>query len=230
MKFFVSLFILMGIGLVMTAGCKKDDDNNPRDETGPVTDSDGNVYNTLKIGSQIWMAENLKTTKYNDGTDIPFVTENDGWANLTSAAYTWYTNSQEDYGNTFGALYNGYAIASGKLCPEGWHVPTDGEWKILTDFIGGEQVAGGKLKEPGTDYWLSPNAEATNETGFTALPGGFRENGSFNFIRRHGYWWTSTEASAYTSWSRELKYDTGEMKRFGRSKKSGLSVRCIKDK
>jgi uncharacterized protein (TIGR02145 family) len=141
-------------------------------ETNTVTDIDGNIYHTVTIGTQVWMVENLKTTKYRNGDPIPNVTGN-AWAALTTGAYCWYNNDAATYKATYGALYNWYAVADSRnIAPTGWHVPTDAEWTTLTTFLGGESVAGGKLKETGTNHWTSPNTGATNETGFTALPGG----------------------------------------------------------
>ncbi len=140
-----------------------------------VTDIDNNHYEAVRIGSQLWMAENLKTTRYNDGTPIPLVTDSLEWDNLVTPAYCWYRNDPVTYGETYGALYNLHVVSTGILCPSGWHVPSDAEWTVLSDYLGGESVAGGKLKEAGTTHWYTPNAGATNETGFTALPGGIRE-------------------------------------------------------
>ncbi|MBI5010148.1 MAG: fibrobacter succinogenes major paralogous domain-containing protein, partial [Bacteroidia bacterium] len=137
-----------------------------------VSDIDGNVYQTVTIGTQVWMKENLKTTKLNDGIALPNVIDNAAWAALTTTGYCWYNNDATTYKSTYGALYNWYAVNTGKLCPIGWHVPSDDEWTLLTTFRGGYSVAGGKLKETGTLHWTSPNTGATNETGFTALPGG----------------------------------------------------------
>ena len=122
-----------------------------------VQDIDGNNYLTVTIGTQIWMAENLRTTKYNDGTAIPLVTDNTTWANLTTPAYCWYNNDAKTNGSTYGALYNWYSVNTKKLCPTGWHVPNDTEWTTLTTYLGGTAVAGGKLKETGTAHWYSPN-------------------------------------------------------------------------
>jgi uncharacterized protein (TIGR02145 family) len=163
-------------------------------DTLTVTDIDGNIYHTVTIGSQVWLVENLKVTQYNDGTPIPLVTVGTDWGNLTTPAYCWYNNSYATYGSVYGALYNWYAVNTGKLCPPGWHVPTSAEWTVLTNYLGGESEAGGKLKETGTTHWASPNTGATNETGFTALPGGSRYNtGSFQLnITFNGLWWSST--------------------------------------
>ena len=163
---------------------------------GTVTDIDGNIYKTVTIGTQTWMAENLRTGRYNDGTIILYIANNSNWKDWTTPAYCWY-NNEVTYVATFGALYNWYAIDpasnGGKnLCPIGWHVPSVTEWTALTDYLGGTSVAAGKLRETGTAHWRSSMAVATNETGFTALPGGQRhETGFFTGSGRGGYWWTN---------------------------------------
>jgi uncharacterized protein (TIGR02145 family) len=191
-----------------------------------VKDADGNSYNTIIIGTQIWISENLKTTKYNDSTSIPSVTNFTDWSNSTTPAYCWYNNDQATYGNTYGALYNLYVVNTGKLCPSGWHIPTDGEWNTLTTYLGGYSVAGGILKETGTAHWSSPNTGATNESGFTALPGGYRySNGTFYVIGSSGLWWSATSNIA-----REVNSGSGEIvTAVGYNYKCGLSVRCMRD-
>ena len=134
-----------------------------------IADIDGNIYNTVIIGTQVWMKENLKATKLNDGTNILLETDNATWISLTDPAYCWYNNDASSYKNTYGALYNWFTVETGKLCPTGWHVPSDAEWFTLIDFLGGESVAGGKLKEIGNTHWNSPNTGATDEYGFTAI-------------------------------------------------------------
>jgi len=199
-----------------------------------VNDIDGNVYKTVKIGNQTWMAENLKATKYNDGKAIPLVTDNAAWTNrdsiaLTTHAYYWYDNDSTKK-NTYGALYNGYAVKTGKLCPTGWHVPTDAEWSELTTYLGGEDVAGGKLKETGTDHWQSLNKGATNETVFTALPGGYRTmNGKFYYINGGSGWWSSTKYNSTYAWSRGMHSDTDHVSRGANELPNSLYVRCLKD-
>ncbi|MBP8042349.1 MAG: fibrobacter succinogenes major paralogous domain-containing protein [Bacteroidales bacterium] len=197
-----------------------------------VKDYEGNVYNTVKIGNQCWLKENLRSTKYNDGATIPNVTDGTTWANLTTPAYCWYDNNYATYGSVYGALYNWYTVETEKLCPIGWHVPSDAEWTELTGFLGGESVAGGKLKETGTTHWVSPNTGATNVTGFTALPGGYRgvEGVSYyNLIGYAGCWW-----SWHPVWASigAMNYDESSVARlnyidFGL--KNGYSVRCVKD-
>ena len=195
-----------------------------------VRDIDGNEYETVKIGRKTWMAENLKTTRYNDGTAIPLVSDEKKWAALSSPGYCWYNNDSVSYKPTYGALYNGYTVATGKLCPVNWHVPSDAEWTAMIDYLGGEIVAGYKLKETGTAYWISPNTGATNEVGYTALPGGFRHlDGLFHDFGFSGYWWTSTEYSSTRAFFRYMDYEYSNVFRFDNLKKNGFSVRCIRD-
>lgn len=195
-----------------------------------VKDTDGNIYNTVTIGTQVWMTENLKTTRYNDGTIIPLVTDNTAWSNLITPGYCWYKNDEPTYGDTYGALYNWHTVATGNLCPLGWHVPADKEWTDLSNYLGDVSVAGGKMKETGTTHWNSPNIGATNETGFTALPGGNRDiSGNFNYIGYYGYWWSATAQNATYALPRYLSYDTSSVDEFPNDKKSGFSVRCVKD-
>ena len=188
-----------------------------------VTDSDGNTYPAIRIGTQVWIIENLKTTKYNDGTSIPLITDGTNWQTLTTPGYCWYDNDEVTYGDTYGALYNWYTVNTGNLCPSGWHVPSYDEWVVLYYFI---STNGGKLKEIGTEHWNPPNTGATNETFFTALPGGIRINtGIFNYIQLDGYWWTSvsTAAARLNYSSSSLGVDAGYANNFG------FSVRCIKN-
>ncbi|MBN1108547.1 MAG: fibrobacter succinogenes major paralogous domain-containing protein, partial [Bacteroidales bacterium] len=161
-------------------------------DTFRVTDADGNVYRTVVIGTQEWMGENLRTTKYNDGTVIPLVADSVTWSTLATPAFCYYSNNIEYAGQGYGALYNWYALNTGKLCPSGWHIPSNSDWSVLTDYLGGESVAGGKLKETDTTHWVSPNTGATDEVRFTGLPGGARGGTSvFDNLGRYGYWWTA---------------------------------------
>jgi uncharacterized protein (TIGR02145 family) len=195
------------------------------------TDSEGNHYPVVTIGTQTWMAENLKTTKNNNSSAIPLVTDNGVWTNLSTPAYCWYENDSSTYGSVYGALYNWFAVETGNLCPTGWHVPTDAEWTILIDFLGGESVAGGPLKETGTSHWKSPNTGATNSSGFTALPGGYRyySIGNFSGLGNVGTWWSSTAYSSTYAWSRGLYYSSSNVYRDDYSKRTGFSVRCVMD-
>ncbi|GEM_PF-3097955 len=199
---------------------------------GPsMTDQDGNVYKIVKIGSQWWMAENLRVTHYRNGDAIPNVTDNTEWTGLSTSAWCAYNN---DNGNidTYGLLYNWYAaVDSRNIAPEGWHVPTDEEWQTLVDYLGGYSVAGGKLKESGTSHWSSPNSGANNESGFSALPGGYRHynNGTYSNMGNFGYWWSSTEYSSTYAWPRRLNYNNSDVYRDHFSKRYGFSMRLIRD-
>jgi len=209
--------------LIILNSCDKDKPPVPTGEQ--VTDIDGNVYNTITIGSQVWMVEDLKVTKYNDGTTIPYITDNNDWGNNTTGAYTCYNNDK-----TRNKLYNWFAVNTGKLAPAGWHVSTHEDWTILTNFLGGEDVAGGKLKESGAVHWGSPNIGGSNESGFTALPGGFRfGDGTFSSFGDGGYWWTATDFDALNAWSHYIFSNGSSIKRGHYDKRGGYSIRCIKD-
>ena len=197
-----------------------------------LSDIDGNIYGMVQIGSQVWMAENLKATKLNDGGGLQLAYGTNGWSYLTAATYCWYNDDPGTYKNPYGALYNWLAVSSGKLCPIGWHVPSDSEWAALNTFLGGANIAGGKLKETGTVHWENPNTGATNDYNFTALPGGHRiENSTIN-LGVMGYWWSSTvtiPADFNTAYSRIMKTETAEnMQSDGSKNSDGFSVRCIK--
>jgi len=195
-----------------------------------VKDIDGNVYNTETIGTQVWMAENLKSTKYNDGIAIPLVDDDQAWGVLTTPGCCWYNKDAIANKNTYGALYNWYAVNTNKLCPRDWHVSTDAEWTTLTTYLGSEKVAGGKLKETGTTHWEKHNNGAANLTGFTALPGGYRNNhGAFANIGFFGFWWSATEYVPTAAWCRTIGCAGSDVLRIFSLKKIGYSVRCIKD-
>jgi uncharacterized protein (TIGR02145 family) len=193
-----------------------------------VIDIDGNVYDVVKIGNQCWMKENLKTSKYNDGANIPTGLSDAMWQSTTSGAYAIYDNNV-DLNNFYGKLYNWYAVNTGKLCPVGWHIPSDAEWTILTDFLGGEEVAGGKMKS--TTGWQAPNTGATNSSGFTGLPGGYRtqDDGGIYDIGYGGFWWSSTEYVTSSAWSQYLHWNFNYSYRYNTYRADGLSCRCIKD-
>ena len=210
--------------------------------TGTVSDVEENIYYTQTIGNQIWMAENLRTKKFNNNSDIPLITSNTAWAALTTPGCCWYNNSESTYKNTYGAMYNWYSVNTGNLCPTGWHVPTDNEWVILINFLGGENIAGLKLKEAGTDHWIGTNT-GTNESGFTALPGGFRASlqGAFwphNIIYsindyvyndREGLWWSSTGYNSTFAEMVLIGNKVDKVVRLPEPNGSGISVRCIKN-
>jgi uncharacterized protein (TIGR02145 family) len=201
---------------------------------GTVTDIEGNVYHTVVIGTQEWMAENLKTKTYNNGTAIPLVTDFTTWGTLSTPGYCWYSNDSVSNKTTYGALYNWYAVNTGHLAPTGWHVPSDAEWTILANYLG--SGAGGKLKETGTAHWVTPNTGATNVTGFSALPGGSRGSiyGTFNYVGNEGLWWSSTVYDGTSSlfcwiWHDDASLFSSSSTNFGYGKAYGMSVRCLRD-
>lgn len=261
-KKLIWIFPLFAMSLIfmflITYSCAKD--NNTEEVKNPapdsiilfnpdltydtVTDVDGNVYKTIIIGTQTWMAENLKVTKFNDGTDIPLVTDRVEWESLLTPGYCWYKNDEETYKKTFGGLYNWYAVNTGKLCPTGWHVPIDEEWFTLTDFLGGDSVVRDKLKEIGTIHWGDPNFGATNESGFTAIPANGRMYNNFKpyyYYRdyspiNYDCWWTASDPSYSYGvcrflWNEDstsrsmLEYPFHDFV----PKHYGISIRCVKD-
>jgi len=185
----------------------------------------------ITIGTQIWTGCNLNVSTYRNGDVIPQVTDPTEWANLTTGAWCYYDNDGPANNNTYGKLYNWYAVNDPRgLAPEGYHIPTDNEWTTLTDYLGGDPVAGGKLKEAGLEHWETPNEGATNESCFTGLPGGYRfTNGNYDDIGYFGYWWSSTENSASIAHSCYLDYSNGFVSRHIPNKENGFSVRVIKD-
>ncbi len=242
---FIYIFITI-VGTIFTACDKTDDPGGETPSAGTVKDADGNVYSTVKIGTQVWTVENLKTTKYNDGTSIPNVTDNDEWANLITGAYCNYDNLESNV-KTYGRLYNWYAVETGKLATKGWHVPTHDEWTILENYL----IANGyNYDDPNdktkiakslcgrTNFELSDDEgtpgyqpENNNSTGFTALPGGYRfyDDGEFDGIGEIGYWWSSTEDDEGGAFMRSLGYVWGHMGRSDSERGYGFSVRLVKD-
>ncbi len=197
---------------------------------GTVTDIDGNVYQTVTIGTQVWMAENLKVTKYRNGDAIPSITDNATWQGLTSGGRCVYQNN-EDNVVTYGRLYNWYATTDSRnIAPAGWHVPSDTEWQTLVNYLGGGGVAGGKMKETGTAHWLSPNTGATNESGFTGIGSGVRlGNGSYGYGQTYAYYWSTNEDGSLYGWDRALRNSTTIAYRGTNGKEYGFSVRCVSD-
>jgi len=199
--------------------------------TGTVTDIDGNVYQTIKIGNQWWMAQDLRVTHYRNGDPIPNVTGNYTWTTLSTGAYCYYNNNS-DYADYYGALYNWYAVKDSRnIAPAGWHVSTDAEWQTLVDYLGGWTIAGGELKDTGETYWNSPNQGANNSTGFTARGGGFRinTNGLFYEMGQDCHIWSTKENNEESAWYRCLGYSTPEVHRNYSDKRRGFTVRCVKD-
>ncbi len=216
------LFILCPFFFIILffSSCKKDS-----------IEYNGHTYKTVTIGSQTWFAENLQTTKYNDGTDIPNVTDAKEWSELSTPAYCWYENDYETYGK-YGALYNAWVFDEDKnggknICPEGWRVPTEEDWNILIEYLGGKEVAGGKMKS--TELWDEPNKGATNESGFNALPSGTRVffNGAFQHNGSSINLWMQKIQGA-NAFGKNLNNESEEANFFGLSAKSGHCIRCIK--
>jgi uncharacterized protein (TIGR02145 family) len=209
---------------------------NPTSGYGPnISDIDGNTYKTIYIGTQQWMAENLKVTKYSDGTTIPNITDNIQWTKLTSGAWCYHTNDINN-NDKYGKLYNWYAVSTNingnkNVCPSGWHVPTDAEWTVLTDYLGGKTVAGSKMKEIGNTNWKIPNTDATNTSLFTGLPAGKRDydNGGFYPLGLNSFWWSNSESYINQSYARQLSSSGGTCYIEHIYQKSGLSIRCLKD-
>lgn len=208
---------------------------NPDLTYGSITDQDGNTYATIEMGTQEWMAENLRTTTYANGESIQNVTDAGQWSNLTSGAWVHYNNDSQ-HEIPYGKLYNWYAVADPRnICPTGWHVPTDPEWTLLTDYLGGLEVAGGKMKTTGTieaatGLWHAPNNAAINNSGFTGAPGGYRDfYGTFNSISQDGNWWSSSEYDNGRARSRNLNSTNSGVVWYIVYKEAGFSVRCLRD-
>ncbi len=244
----ITTFIILTLIISIFSGCSSDDDSsdntNPQNDTtkvvfnpdlkyGVMSDQDGNSYKTITIGTQTWMAENLRTTKYRNGNPIPNVTNNLAWNPLTTGAYCTYENTTDQSEiATYGRLYNWFAVNdSSNLAPVGWHLATDAEWDTLTTFLEGIDVAGAQMKETGTSHWNSPNLDATNLSGFSATPGGFRYfyDGKFKDKGNYGYYWSTSEFNSTDAFYRYLKFDDATCKRFYIYKTYGCSVRCVKD-
>lgn len=210
---------------------------------GQIVDIDNNVYNTIIIGNQVWLKENLKVTKFSNGDPIELITDTVAWTILTTPAYCNYNNT-ESIAMEYGRLYNYYTVIDKRnLCPAGWHVPDDSEWETLSVFLGGTMVAGGKMKEPGTKYWRSPNVMSidtvsgdfseipVDESGFSALPAGRQYHDSYAFLGEYTQMWstTLTDFDADLVWCRYLSFSLPHLSRFTYKRHYGLSVRCLKN-
>ncbi len=224
MKTKINSLIILAFGLILFS-CKKEN-NSPVDSR--IKDIDGNVYDTVVIGTQVWMVQNLKTTHYNDGSAIPTGLSDIDWSSTTDGAYAIYDNNAVN-DTIYGKLYNWYAVNTGKLAPAGWHVPSDSELITLTTYLGGLYIAGGALKA--TTLWSSPNTGATNSSGFTALPAGTRfNNGSFTTMGEDCAFWSSTEFDSNDAYFHSLSFAQPSISRFTYgSKISGFSIRCVRD-
>ncbi len=236
-RFFRYVFSALAL-IIISISCNKDERADSGYATGSVKDIDGNMYTTVAIGDLEWMTENLKTTRYNDGKSIGNPgSDNNAWINNRSGAYSWYNNDISNK-DSYGALYNWYAVNSGNLCPAGWRIPDDTEWTSVNAFLAAN--AGGKIKENTSGKWQEPDPGATNESGFRALPGGVRfaempggygntGTGYFYYLGKTGRWWTATGHSSQNAWYRSVYFDSGSIFRGYNSKSTGFSVRCVRD-
>lgn len=243
------LLLTISLTTIAFTSCEKDEDEpettddtqiNSDGKAGTLTDAEGNTYAIVKIGDQWWMVENLKVTKYNDGTNIPEITEATAWENDSIGAYCDYNN---DITNVkYGRLYNWYAVNTGKLAPVGWHVATDAEWTILNTYVSSNYGASGSIAKAlaaTTDWWSTStitgapgnDLSTNNSTGFCALPGGSRDNtGGFGDLGNSGYWWSATEYSSTHAWHWGLGYNGPSMDHYSLGcKECGFSVRCVRD-
>jgi len=222
---------------MLPTGCKKDASNNL---TTTITDLEGNVYTSDTIGTQVWMVENLRTTRSNDGTPIQLVTDGTAWGALTIPGYCWYNNNEVGNKTTYGALYNWKAAVN--ACPVGWHLPSDEEWKTLERNLGMNNsdanstgwrysgLVGGQLKESGTTHWLQPAIGGTNTSGFSALPGGGRDGDvGFTDLGMYSFFWSSSADGSSRAWFRRLNNDNAGVHRSSSRQPVGYSVRCLKD-
>jgi uncharacterized protein (TIGR02145 family) len=239
---YLNMLHLLGVFLIILISCQKESPFNPTNDLttavfnpsityGTMTDQDGNTYKTVTIGTQTWMAENLRTTKYRNGDPVPI--NNSDWARdslITGAYCNYYRTTNLDTIATFGRLYNWYAVVDSRfLAPLGWHVPSDSDWNVLINYLGGKSIAGGKLKEAGLTHWETPNSAATNESGFTAISGGTFSGGYFFNTETIGFWWSTTGQSISTNIGQMLCNNNMEVLIEPLRHTDGNSVRCVKD-
>jgi len=228
---FIPILLVLVISSCKKRGCTDPNANNYNSSaeqdngtcTYTISDIEGNTYNAKEIGNQIWMTENLKVKRYRNGDIIPQIQDPLQWSESTTGAWCYYENDTSK-----GVLYNWHAVNDSRgLAPVGHHIPSDAEWTILTDFLGGEDAAGTKMKS--TSGW-EEDGNGTNSSGFSGLPGGYRNLlGSFANVGYGGGWWSSTESGTYPAWYRSLRYNSGYVDRYDDSKRLGFSVRCLRD-
>lgn len=244
-RIWISPLVLAIILSLLTSNCKKEEG-----DSNIVMDKDGNVYHTITIGTQVWMVENLRTTHFNDGSEIPKITNDTEWDELTTPAYCSYKNTLDiDTINTFGLLYNGYAVKTGKICPKGWHVPSDAEWTILENYLiangynydgttVGNKCAQSLASLSNWTYYSNIGAVGNSDypnkrniTGFNAQPGGYRVTSGFHSIGIYSGWWSSTDFENVTNalYDRYLSFNYANTYRASSTGESGLYIRCIKD-
>lgn len=227
--------LALGIALFTISSCGKKDSPTPTPTPTPkptdpttVSDVDGNVYNVVRIGTQLWTVENLRTTRYNDSTTIPTGLSNAAWTATSTGAYSIY-NDDNANNTTYGKLYNWYAASSGKLAPKGWHIPTPAEWDILVQEVGGYSVAGGKIKSTSA-LWIAPNLAADNNSKFSGLPSGYKTNSNiYALLGESAYWWASTPRNAVQGDYLRVHSGLAGAVANGATKSFGLAIRCVKD-
>lgn len=224
------LIVFVVRNLIIKSGPKFNSQSiNTNNSDQVVTDIEGNVYKTVTIGSQVWMAENLRTTTYNDGKPIKQIKYR-FWSTTNEGGYCW-DDDDIRYKPSFGGMYNWYAVESQKLCPAGWHIPDSAEFATLFNYLGGKKIAGSKMKETGFAHWRYPNKDATNSSGFSALPSDYNKSND-PFGGWHGSsarFWSSTQSTSENAWDIELNYSNGAAERFNNPKNMFFSIRCIKD-
>lgn len=225
---FTSAVLVMLVFLSAGCGIRSSRDDVRGKER--VTDADGNVYTLVTIGSQVWMAQNLKTTRFRNGDPIPRISQDSEWQKTGEGAFCFYNNERKS-GKTYGNLYNWHAVSDSRgICPPGWHVPSDEEWQVLSDFLGGDKVAGDKMKETGIRHWAEPNDGASNVSGFTALPAGGRDEFGQFIVDKYGcHWWSSTVSGTVDVRVRSIYFGYGSIMTDEYHPNSGFSVRCLKD-
>jgi len=222
--------VLLIAGLLFTTLMFNCNPFGPNNKAVTMTDADGNVYSTVRIGTQIWTVENLKTTKYTDGTSIPQVRADIAWRDLRAPGFCWYYNDSVANKKAHGALYNWYAIETGKLIPDGWHVPTDSEWNVLSTYLGGDSVAGQKLKDTSYSHWFYQSDKIPSQTGFAAFTDGYRSTyGDFADIAFDSHWWSSSKVDTTIVYIRDLSLFSTKFPRGIAYKYNGFSIRLIKD-
>ncbi|HWR99963.1 MAG TPA: fibrobacter succinogenes major paralogous domain-containing protein [Prolixibacteraceae bacterium] len=227
------VLIFTGLFIIQTISCEKDE-YSENQMSGliyeTVSDQEGNKYRTIQIGTQVWMAENLRTARFRDGSSIPVIQSGTMWESATKGAYCRYENN-DTVAAAYGHLYNWYAVTDSRgLAPAGWHIPGEADWETLAGFLGGTGTAAMKLKEKGTRHWSSASPGATNESGFTALPGGARgEVGQYCFLGTAGFWWSSGFTNDRTADLRCVTNHSSRLFKYTYNKEYGFSVRCVKD-
>jgi uncharacterized protein (TIGR02145 family) len=218
-----TIFFMLNVLMVLISGCKKEE------KESAILDADGNVYHSVVIGNQTWLVENLRTTKYRDGSSIANITDSAAWENYKFGAYCNYNNLKSN-GDKFGRLYNWVAVNSGMLAPSGWHVASKAEWTTLIEYLGGAAVAGEKLKASPVDFWGDPYLDKTLCSGFYALPAGSRDyTGKFDFINWYTVWWTSTAEDTHWAWFTSVVNYYNSVNVDSQLKECAFSVRCVKD-